>query len=344
MDIQPFCGWRFASNDISRHIAPPYDILDQADKDKLLEKHEHNIVAVDLPHVPPKELGPEEVYKDSATLLEQWQKSGVMKQDSKPAVYLYEQSYNWAGETYSRRAMLAGVRATPFGKDIIPHEHTFAGPKADRLKLTTTTKTQLSPIFGFYDDPIGVTSKLASVMPDQPDLQGELNGVQEKLWVIKDQNIINEIKKALAETPIYIADGHHRYTTAMNYRDALRDAGLIGADHEANYVLFALVARDDPGLLVLPTHRLIKGLGKDFSLEKLRKALPSFVWTQCPTLDVDLGNADGYLKPLGQHAMAFVRGEEMWAGRLTDPQAMLDVAPDHCKAWRGCRNPARTDS
>ena len=334
MDIQPFCGWRFASTDVSHHIAPPYDILDQNDKDELLGKHEHNIVAVDLPHVPPKDLGPEELYKESATLLEQWQKSGVLQQECEPALYLYEQSYTWAGETFARRAMLAGVRATPFGKDVIPHEHTFAGPKADRLKLTTTTKTQLSPIFGFYDDPIGVTEKLASVATDEPDLQGELRGVTEKLWVIKDKNVIGEIKQALNDVSIYIADGHHRYTTAMNYRDALRDAGLIDTDHEANYVLFALVARDDPGLLVLPTHRLVKGLSKDFSLEKLRKALSSFAWTKCPTLDVDLGNADAYLKPLGEHAMAFVCGEEMWAGRLTDPQAMLDVAPDHCQAWR----------
>ena len=179
-----------------------------------------------------------------------------------------------------------------------------------------------------------MTEKLASVANDQPDLCGKLGGVTEKLWVIKNQSVIDEIKNALADVPVYIADGHHRYTTAMNYRDALRDAGLIGADHEANYVLFALVARGDPGLLVLPTHRLVKGLNEDFTLEKLREALPCFVWTKSPTLDVDLGNADDYLQPLGQHAMAFVCGEEMWVGRLADPQAMIDAAPDHCQAWR----------
>jgi len=334
MDIQPFCGWRFATDDVSKHIAPPYDILDQADKDELLAGHKHNIVAVDLPHVPPKELGPPEVYKSSATLLEKWQKRGVLQQDSEPALYLYEQSYTWGGQKYSRRAMLSGVRATPLGKDVIPHEHTFAGPKADRLKLTTTTKTQLSPIFGFYNDPIGVVGKLAGAAGPEPEIQGELGGVTEKLWVVKDPKTIAEIQAALASVPVYIADGHHRYTTAMNYRDALRDAGLIDADHEANFVLFALVARDDPGLLVLPTHRLIKGLSKDFTLEKLRKALPSFAWAKCPTLDVDLADADAYLAPHGKGAMAFVHGEEMWIGQLTDEQEMLNIAPDHCQDWR----------
>ncbi len=334
MDIQPFCGWRFTADDVSNHIAPPYDILDQADKDELLSRGEHNIVAVDLPHVPPKELGPDEVYKASATLLEQWQSSGVMQQDDEPALYLYEQTYCWAGQTYARRAMLAGVRATPLGKDVIPHEHTFSGPKADRLKLTTTTKTQLSPIFGFYEDPIGVTDKLAAAAGEKPDLVGELSGVTEKLWAVKDKKTIDEIQQALAKNPVYIADGHHRYTTAMNYRDALLSAGLIDAGHQSNYVMFALVARSDPGLLVLPTHRLVSGLNSEFSLEKLRDALPEFEWTKCSTLDVDLGNADAYLQPFGPGAMAFVAGEEMWIGKLTDKQAMTKVAPDQCDAWR----------
>ncbi|MCK5556914.1 MAG: DUF1015 family protein, partial [Candidatus Hydrogenedentes bacterium] len=145
MDIRPFRGWRFSGSDISAQIAPPYDVLDQDDKDELLARSEKNIVAVDLPHVPPKDLGPDEEYASAATLLEKWKRSGVLVQEAKPALYAYEQSYTWAGKSHRRRALLTGVRATPLGTDIIPHEHTFAGPKADRLKLTTVTKTQLSP-------------------------------------------------------------------------------------------------------------------------------------------------------------------------------------------------------
>jgi uncharacterized protein (DUF1015 family) len=273
MEIRPFRGWHFRGPDVSLQIAPPYDILDQSDKDAFLAAEKTNIVAVDLPHCPPKSVGPEECYKAAASLLEKWKKTKVLYRDDKPALYAYEQTYTWAGRTYARRAMLCGVRATPLGADVIPHEHTFAGPKADRLKLTTATKMQLSPIFGFYEDPIGVTEKLWSTAPSDPTLEGELRGVREKLWVVTDENIIGEICAGLKDTRVYIADGHHRYTTAMNYRDALRDSGLIDEEHEANFVLFALVARTDPGLLILPTHRMISGLKGDFTLSKLCDAM-----------------------------------------------------------------------
>lgn len=340
MEIRAFRGWHYCGPGVSTQIAPPYDILDQNDKDTLLAADATNIVAVDLPHVPPKELGPAAEYQAAATLLSQWQEQGVLCQDEEPALYAYEQSYTWAGKTYARRAMLCGLRATPLGQDVIPHEHTFAGPKADRLKLTTVTKVQLSPIFGFYKDPFGgegLTGKLWAHAPAEPTLQGELNGVTEKLWVVTDPGVIAEITEALLPVKAYIADGHHRYSTTMNYGAALRDAGLLGANaaaHEANFVLFALVAGDDAGLLVLPTHRLIHNLSAEFSLDALREALPAFTWSKAPTLDVDLGDADSYLAPLGVHAMAFVVGEEMWIGTLTDPAAMQAVAPDECDDWR----------
>lgn len=149
MDIRPFRGWHFPGSDVSKTIAPPYDILNQQDKDQLLARSSDNIIAVDLPHVPPKDLGPEEAYLGAAKLLNEWKKSGVLVQEKAPALYAYEQSYSWAGKTFSRRAMFAGVRSTPLGEDVIPHEHTFDGPKADRLKLTECTKTQLSPILVF---------------------------------------------------------------------------------------------------------------------------------------------------------------------------------------------------
>ncbi|MCD4824277.1 MAG: DUF1015 domain-containing protein [Phycisphaerae bacterium] len=334
MKIRPFRGWRFPEGDISAKIAPPYDILDQNDKDNLLARSEHNIVAIDLPHVPPKDLGPEEKYLASAALLQQWQQSGALVQDDKPALYAYEQSYTWAGQTYTRRAMLAGVRATPLGEDVIPHEHTFAGPKEDRLKLTTVTNTQMSPIFGFYNDPAGAYDKLRTAANSEPDLSGEMDGVTEKLWIVTNEKVIAEIAADLASVPVYIADGHHRYTTAMNYAKSLRDAGEIDQQHETNFVMFALVAGDDKGLLVLPTHRVVRGLVEDFSLEKLRQAMPSFDWQKVETPDVDLADADAFLRPLGEGTMAIVTAGEMWTARLTDPQAMVEAAPDQCDAWR----------
>ncbi|MBN1553180.1 MAG: DUF1015 domain-containing protein [Phycisphaerae bacterium] len=334
MDIRPFRGWHYRGPEISTQIAPPYDILTQADKDAFLATDPTNIVAVDLPHCPPKSVGPDECYKAAAKLLTRWQDKHVLYRDEKPALYAYEQSYTWAGRHHVRRAMLCGVRATPLGVDVIPHEHTFAGPKADRLKLTTVTKTQLSPIFGFYEDPIGVTEKLWESAPEEPTLTGELRGVTEKIWVVTDPEVIAEIREALKDSPVYIADGHHRYTTAMNFCQALRDGGLIDEDHEANFVLFALVARNDPGLLVLPTHRVVRGLDSSFRFSEMLDAMKADFDLKQINPPEDISDADAFLEPYGKGAMALLSGEEVWVAKRKNEEAMRQAAPDQCDAWR----------
>jgi uncharacterized protein (DUF1015 family) len=341
MDLKGFRGWRFVGDDgdVSSLIAPPYDVLNAQQKAELLARSDHNIIAVDLPHVPPKEPGPDAVYAQAARTLETWQAEGTLQQDDTECLYVYDQTYTWAGKTYTRRALLAGVRATPLGadQDVIPHEHTFAGPKADRLKLTQATFTQLSPIFGFYHDPADTVGPLLASQTDRaPDLRGELNGVDEALWVIRDQAVIAKLREAFAAVPAFIADGHHRYTTAMNYRDSLRNAGEIDDAHEANYVLFALVSRDCEGLLVLPTHRLVSGLAESFSLEALREAIPGFTWQAVEAAILDLSDADAALADFAPHAMAFAAGDgkTLWIGTLDTPEPMLAAEGSHCEAWR----------
>ncbi len=339
MDIRPFRGWRYAARpdeDISNRIAPPYDVLDGADKEALLTACGENIVAADLPHVPPKEVGPEEAYEAAASLLDRWRSSGILKQDERPCLYVYEQGYTCAGREHVRRSLIAGVRATPLGEDVLPHEHTFAGPKADRLLLTERTRTQLSCIFGFYEEPSGtVAGVLAEAAKRAPDLAGTLNGVSERLWALDDEEAIASIQETLSETPVFIADGHHRYTTAVNYRDALEQAGRIDADHEANFVMFALTERHDPGLVILPTHRVVRGL-RDVTVEKLREALPAFELTEASLGGADLGDADAFLEPHGPGAMGLLFGgePELLIARLRDPDAMTAAAPDRHESWR----------
>jgi len=340
MEIRPFRGWRYvpgSDRDISPYIAPPYDILSVKDKQDLLARSERNIVAVDMPHVPPKDLGPDHLYREAAERLRQWQTAGVLRQDATPAVYAYEQSFTWAGKSYCRRALLGGVRATPFGQDVIPHEHTFAGPKADRLRLTEYTKMQLSPIFGFYNDAeAAVTGILNRIAEADPVVRGTIRGVGEKLWLVSDAGTIGAIAAALRQTPVFIADGHHRYTTQMNYRDALAAKSGLGADHEANFVLFALVARTDPGLVILPTHRMIRGLKDGFTLAGLVRNSPQFAWQRQALVDQDLTDADGLLRRHGPSAMAFVEpgSSDLWIARLKDRDAMRRAAPDKIDAWR----------
>jgi len=340
MEIRPFRGWRYrgeAGGEVSSLIAPPYDLLGAEEKQSLLAGSENNIVAVDLPHVPPREVGPARDYRAAAELLGRWQGSGVLIQDEAPCLYAYEQTFAWAGKSYRRRAMLCGVRATELGKDVVPHEHTFEGPKADRLKLTEYTRTQLSPIFGFYSDPAGeVADALWSAAAGPPAAHGTLRDVTEKLWVVSSPDVISAVSSSLWDVPVYIADGHHRYTTAMNYANSLRVGGQIDANHEANFVMFALVARDDPGLKILPTHRIVSGLKGGFSMDSLIKNSPAFSWRRCSVDELDVRDAGAWLHRYGRGAMAMMSADpaEIWIARLSAPQAMLAAAPDHTDAWR----------
>lgn len=340
MEIRPFRGWRFHSEnngDVSDYLAPPYDVLTAADKQELLDRCNDNIVGVDLPHVPPKEVGPDSAYHMAAGGIEQWKANGTIRQEDNAAIYVYDQTYTWAGRTHTRRAILCGVRATELGKDVIPHEHTFSGPKADRLKLTEQTRMQLSPIFGFYNDSGRVVGEmLAEAVSGPPQAHGQLRDVEERLWVIDDPNVISEVAFALQDQPAFIADGHHRYTTAMNYRDALVAAGQADAEHPANFVLFALVAREDPGLIVLPTHRMVHGVARGFDIGELVASATDFEWRRCSVEDADLTDADAFLHRYGSGAMGLMGADpaEIWIAKLNRPEAMVEVAPDELDVWR----------
>jgi len=340
MEIRAFRGWRFRpgdDGDISPFIAPPYDILTAEDKRKLLAGEANNVVAVDLPHVPPKELGPDEAYARAASLFQQWKDTGVIARDDEPAIYVYEQGYTWAGRSYVRRAMICGVRAAELGTDVIPHEHIFPGPLADRLKLTEATATQLSPIFGFYDDPKGqVCELLSAAAKEAPLAAGQLRGVTERLWAVRDEETIAAIAAALRDVPAFIADGHHRYTTARNYYLQLAESNEIGEDHEAGFVMFALVARDDPGLLVLPTHRIISNLHEDGSMAKLAAASPEFSWRKSGTAQIGTAAIQTLLDCSGPGAMAFVSGRStsLWIVQLAEPDAMREATPGKTDEWR----------
>ncbi len=341
MEIRPFHGLHYSAagdGDVTARIAPPYDVLSAEDRDALLASDPHNIVAVDLPHFPPHAAGPDEDYQRARERIDQWRGEGVLVQEDRAALYVYEQTYRAAGKEHTRRAVLCGVRATELGEDVKPHEHTYAGPKADRLKLTEHTRVQMSPVFGFYQDPTGRAGELlAGAASGRPDLRGELAGVEEKLWVCPDEALAADLAETLRPQPVFIADGHHRYTTGLNYRNALRDAGRIDDAHEANYVLFALVEAGDPGLIVLPTHRVVSGLAPSFRMDKLAKAADEFDWQRCSVEDADLMDADAWLKRYGAGAMAMMDADpaEIWIARLKRPEAMVEAAPDESDAWRG---------
>ncbi len=271
-DIQPLAAIRYPQTQQTDLISPPYDVLTMADKQHLLAKNPHNIAAIDLPHVPPKNAGPIAAYQQAAKTMESRLEQGVLKRDGTPALYPYEQIYTYDGKTYHRRGLFCRVRLEEFGPQgtIHPHEQTFSGPKEDRLMLMRATQANLSPVFGLYDDAANaVTGKLfAGAAGHTPLATAQLpsqdgkSQVASHLWAVTDPQVISAVQTLLREKHLYIADGHHRYGTCLNYRSeiAAKHGGAIPADHPANFALFVLIAMQDPGLIVLPTHRVAANL------------------------------------------------------------------------------------
>lgn len=263
--IEPFCAIRYDFSrlgaDLSSHIAPPYDVLDQADKDRLLSASDRNIVAVDLPFVPPKSAGPPEVYAEAARKLQTWLADGTLVREARPALYVYHQTFAHDGRPYTRRQLITRLRLMPFSEGIVlPHEETFGGPKEDRLALMKATRCNTSPVFALYTDPNDEVGRaFAERAGQKPDATATLEDVEQRLWIVTDRAVIDRVQSVLADKKVFIADGHHRYGTALMYRDyATGQAGSrLADDHPAQYVMMVLGSMDDPGCLILPYPRVL---------------------------------------------------------------------------------------
>ncbi len=322
-EITPFAAIRFdhapTDGDLSDKIAPPYDVLSLEAKNALLARSERNIVAIDLPHVPPKSAGPEEVYERAANLLGEWLDDGTLVREETPAIYLYHQRFKHNGQSYTRRKFIALVRLQPFSEgSILPHEQTFGGPKEDRLALMRATRCQLSPIFGLFADPpddIGEAFEVTA--DDRPDVQAEQDGVTNHLWIATDREVIDAVVSTMIDKKVYIADGHHRYGTALLYRDWLTEqrGGDLPEDHPANFVMFVLAGMNDPGCLILPYHRALANVSLDSLLSAWSEGTAPAAREEADVVLFD-GNS-GSETPLA----------------FTSRDTLKTLAPDECDAW-----------
>jgi uncharacterized protein (DUF1015 family) len=338
-DIRPFSGIRYASRpdlDLSKLIAPPYDVLDDAGKAALQAKHPNNIVTIDLPHMPPKTVGPDLVYHEADTTLKAWLSSGVLVRDKRPAMYPYSQSYEYNGRAFHRRGFICLVKLEPFGAGhVVPHEKTYPGPIEDRLKLMRATGAQLSPVFGLFSDPGSGVTRLLYKDAGKPMLDGTLDGVRSQLWSVIDADLENQVIESMGTRQIYIADGHHRYTTALHYQSEQmqRAGGSLPANHPANYCMFVLVAMQDDGLLILPTHRLIGGL-QEFQVSGLKSRVKSnFDVVETTMSPADVAESITTDPP---HTLGLYDGvtRKSYKLRLKNLDVLKDLAPDHSEAWR----------
>lgn len=367
-ELFPFNVVRFAEaiggGDISGKIAPPYDVLDAGPKASLLEKDEHNIVAIDLPVTPPKTVGPDAAYAAAGELYRRWLRDGVLVREDQPCVVVYEQQYGppevdppkvappkvdppEIGPRIKRRGLFANLGVEEFnrpGGGIFRHEMTIAGGIGDRTKLMEATRAQLSPIFGMYPDPRprprpdprprpGTGHRTVGTMLDDicasrdADFHGQTDrdGVTHRGWIVRDPATLTTLREFFRTTDVFIADGHHRYTTALQF--ARDHPELPGAGR----CLFVLVAAEDPGMVVLPTHRVVGGLEK-FAFDDLLAAIESdgrFAVRRGDFEDVQLSSARCQLynpaSPDDRHGV-WLRGEAWNAATAATGEAAGEAA------------------
>src|SRR5579859_1778595 len=268
-DVQPFRGIRYngeAVGNLAQVVTPPYDVISPEAQVRYYTRSPYNIIRLELGLDEPGDTTLNNRYTRAASIYAEWRASSILRQDLSPCYYLYQQIFTHRGQTYTRTSLLARVLLEPWSaRVVLPHAHTMAKPKHDRLKLLRACATNLSPIMSLYDDPQGRIRRLLSSYAAKPEVQitDEVNE-EHRLHPLTDKQQIALIQNFFAERQLYIADGHHRYETALNYREEVRAMHrTLHIDDAANFVLMALIDVDDPGLLVLPTHRLLFGLGQD---------------------------------------------------------------------------------
>jgi uncharacterized protein (DUF1015 family) len=282
-DVRPFRALRYdpeTVGDPGLVVAPPYDVIGDDLHRALLARHPRNAVRLDLPLGEPGE-DPDERYRRVAKTLTAWRSDGTLRKEPRPSVYVYEQTYRVPGTGIERtqRGFFARLRIEPFGpgSSVLPHERTLSGPREDRYRLLRATGINTSPVVGLYEDAsAGAAAVLASIAATPPaaDVTDD-DGVRHRLWVVADEGEGSPaavLASAAAAGPVYIADGHHRYETAVRYRDERRTAS--GEQDPAFDFLLMLFLGAADALTVLPTHRVVRGIGAE-GLARLRDGLPA---------------------------------------------------------------------
>ncbi|MDE3096017.1 MAG: DUF1015 domain-containing protein [Chloroflexota bacterium] len=260
-DARPFRALRFGARrvDPALTIAPPYDVISVGEQRALYERSPYNIVRVEYGEERAGDGERDNRYTRAARALDAWRREGVLVRDDAPAIYRYRQEFVWAGARHAREAYFAAVRLEPWERGVIkPHEHTLATPKADRLHLLRATRTQVSPVYSLYRPTAGAHMRALCDGQGEALADFEADGQRHAISAVRDATALAAFQEHIAMCDVYIADGHHRYETALAYRDEVRArASAWTGEEPENFVLMALTDAHDPGLLVLPTHRIV---------------------------------------------------------------------------------------
>lgn len=345
-EIQAFRGLRYnlaQVGSLSDCVAPPYDVVDTALQDHLYQLSPFNFLQLERNRPEPGDSQPDTIYDRAGRIFRNWRTEGILQHEPDPALYVYHQIFDLHGQTITRRGFMAVVKLQRFGEgNIYPHEQTHASAKEDRLKLIRATRANLSPIFGLYPDPDNaIQLRLETEIAGAHGIEATDHlGVLHRMWPVRDIKTIQEVTAKMADRDMFVADGHHRFETACNYRDELHAQSPLDAEHPANYVMTTLISMSDPGLIVLPTHRLLHGI-PDFTTEELHQRLSPYfdcelvgrgpdaagaVWAELDRLDEQWILAL-YSSASGEWTRISARQEAA--------DRMAAISTDHSSDWQG---------
>ncbi len=326
--IKPFRGMRFdtgKAGELKTLCCPPYDIISEDERKAFIAQNEYNVIRLELPREG------EDVYAHAGEVLDMWRAKGILLHEDKPAVYIYEMEFNAYNKRRSVKGIIARVKVEEFSKGVIlPHEFTLSKAKTDRFNLMKATNCNFSQIYALYMDDEHTTLKTIDAQSegDAAYQFTDDDNITHRLWVVTDEALIAKLTADFADRKLYIADGHHRYETALNYRDYCRENGISKEGDAQDYQMMFLVDMEHPGLIVFPTHRLVRDL-KDFDKNKVLSGCEQYFEIKKFGDVSNMNTALGESYREGRKSFAFYCGKGEWyLMTLRDISTMAAVLPD----------------
>lgn len=346
--LMPFRGVRYnlgKIDDIANVVTPPYDVISETQQQEYYDASPYNIIRLELGKEFANDSDSNNKYTRAADEFHSWLDNNIMHQDDEGSLYIYEQQFNIGGTIYTRTGFVGLIELQEFSKgNILPHENTLSKPKADRLNLMRACNANFSQVFGLYDDEDKSISQLIYEYKErvQPNIQFQTEeGITESLWKLSDAAVIDRIQKTMEAKKLFIADGHHRYETALAYRDEQISQNPNHTGEEIyNYVMMMLVAMNDPGLVVLPTHRCINNIENFNSDDFLNKVSEEF---SISSYEFKSSNNDersieieDRLTKSGEHSFAYYdgNGTDYYILKLRDISHIDRYLPDRKSSYK----------
>lgn len=328
--ITPFKALRFTekAGPIRELVCPPYDIISEEARRAYLRQNPRNVIRLELPREG------EDPYAQAGQVLSEWESEGMIATDAVPGIYIYEEAFTAYGKACTVKGFICRVKLEEFSAGVVlPHEETLSKAKTDRFDLMRATHCNFSQIYSLYNDDGGCAALLDRLSAGAPDQElTDSDGVTHRLWIVPENALTADLCRRFSDKKLYIADGHHRYETALNYRRALAEAG-VAPGGAADYVMMCLVAMEHPGLVVFPTHRIVRGLDRFCADTVLKTCREYFDLTELS----DAAEANRALEnayAVGKKAFVLYSGRYTLL-TLRDLSVMADILPGASSALRG---------